>query len=87
MLQAVRVCNLHQIPHAPNGLPPSLVTEITIEKCLYPSALSSLCYPKTTPEQDAIKGKWVRVERDLNAQSGLWSLVSCSSNILALLAD
>ena len=52
------------------------VTEITIEKCIFPPSLSYLCGPKTTAEQDAIKGKWVRVERDLNMESGLWSLVS-----------
>ncbi|KAL5537002.1 DCR2 [Sanghuangporus sanghuang] len=50
------------------------LTEITIEKCMFPQALAYLCYPKTSPEADAIKGKWVRVERDLNMMSGLWSL-------------
>lgn len=35
----------------------------------------SLCTPHTTKEQDAMKGKWVRVARDLNRQSGLWHLV------------
>lgn len=52
------------------------MTEITVEKCVLPYSLSYLCYPKTTSEADAIKGKWVRVERDLNAASGIWSLVS-----------
>ena len=51
------------------------VTEITIEKCLFPPGLSDLCWPKSTAEADAIKGKWVRVERDLNSVSGLWYLV------------
>jgi len=50
------------------------VTEITIEKCLFPMSAMYLCEPKTTSEQDAIKGKWVRVNRDLNLESGLWSL-------------
>lgn len=50
------------------------MTEITIEKCLFPMSAMYLCEPKTTSEQDAIKGKWVRVNRDLNLESGLWSL-------------
>ncbi|KAI5122495.1 hypothetical protein M0805_001403 [Coniferiporia weirii] len=50
------------------------LTEITIAKCIFPASMASMCFPKTTPEQDAIKGKWVRVERDLNMMSGLWSL-------------
>jgi hypothetical protein len=37
--------------------------------------MAQLCYPHSTAEQDAIKGKWVRVEHDLNLQSGLWHLV------------
>lgn len=28
----------------------------------------------TTEEEDALKGKWVRVDRDLNAKSGRWWL-------------
>ncbi|THH09733.1 hypothetical protein EW145_g1812 [Phellinidium pouzarii] len=50
------------------------LTEITIMKCIFPPTMASLCSPKSTPEQDAIKGKWVRVERDLNKMSGIWSL-------------
>lgn len=56
------------------------MTELAIEKCLFPSALSYMCYPKSTPEQDAIKGKWVRVERDVNTMSGLYSLVRAASS-------
>ncbi|EJD07471.1 Metallo-dependent phosphatase [Fomitiporia mediterranea MF3/22] len=50
------------------------LTEITVAKCMLPQALSYLCVPDSTPEADAIKGKWVRVERDLNRMSGFWSL-------------
>ena len=28
--------------------------------------------PKTTPEEDKTKGKWVMVPRDLNIRSGIW---------------
>jgi hypothetical protein len=40
--------------------------------------MAQLCYPHSTAEQDAIKGKWVRVDKDLNRQSGLWHLVRYS---------
>lgn len=53
-----------------------VVSEIAITRCMMsPNLVGNLCDPDSTIEQDAIKGKWVRVERDLNKQSGLWSLV------------
>lgn len=52
------------------------VSEIAITRCMVSAIMvGDLCAPDTTVEQDAVKGKWVRVERDLNLQSGLWSLV------------
>ncbi|EGN95034.1 hypothetical protein SERLA73DRAFT_125374 [Serpula lacrymans var. lacrymans S7.3] len=51
------------------------LSEIAVTRCMFPPDLvGDICAPSTTIEQDAIKGKWVRVERDLNKQSGLWSL-------------
>ncbi|KAI6010736.1 Metallo-dependent phosphatase-like protein [Pisolithus orientalis] len=52
------------------------LSEITIERCMFSPEFAGidLCAPETTVEKDAVKGKWVRVERDLNMQSGLWSL-------------
>ncbi|KAI6122283.1 Metallo-dependent phosphatase-like protein [Pisolithus croceorrhizus] len=52
------------------------LSEITIERCMFSPEIAGvdLCTPKTTVEQDAVKGKWVRVERDLNMQTGIWSL-------------
>lgn len=38
-----------------------------------------MCEPETSIEQDAIKGKWVRVDRDLNKETGVWTLVSSPS--------
>jgi hypothetical protein len=29
-----------------------------------------ICAPHSTTEQDAIRGKWVRVDRDLNLEGG-----------------
>lgn len=54
------------------------VSEIAIERCMLGPMMASLCYPHSTKEQDALKGKWVRVNRDLNRQSGLWHLVRFS---------
>jgi hypothetical protein len=52
------------------------VSEIAITRCMMPPSLvGDLCAPTTTVEQDAIKGNWVRVDRDLNKQAGLWTLV------------
>lgn len=33
-----------------------------------------MCSPATTPEDDKAKGKWVRVDRDLNWKTGIWYL-------------
>jgi len=51
------------------------LSEIAITRCMMPPSLvGDLCAPTSTSEMDAIKGKWVRVDRDLNMQSGLWRL-------------
>ncbi len=40
-----------------------------------PSDIALLsCSPPTTPEEDKRKGKWVRVDRDLNWKTGIWYL-------------
>ncbi|KAF8347706.1 Metallo-dependent phosphatase [Amanita rubescens] len=54
------------LPHADTGL-----SEITVTHCLAPPHLfGDLCAPHSTVEQDAIKGKWVRVPRNLNLEMG-----------------
>lgn len=59
------------LPHATG------ISEITVMPCFFPPwVYPKMCSPPTTPEQDKLKGKWVRVERDLNVKSGLWYLVS-----------
>ena len=50
-----------------------VVSEIDVRPCYFdpwfmPSYTADLCGPSTTKEQDAMKGKWVRVDRNLNAQ-------------------
>ncbi|KAG2046800.1 hypothetical protein BDR06DRAFT_1034421 [Suillus hirtellus] len=57
-------------------LPHDTVSEIAITRCMMSlSLVGNLCAPTITIEQDAIKGNWVRVDRDLNKQAGLWNLV------------
>jgi hypothetical protein len=50
------------------------VTEIAIKPCLFFPALVTYCDPRTTLEDDALKGAWVRVDRDLNIKTGRWYL-------------
>ncbi|KDQ50774.1 hypothetical protein JAAARDRAFT_185989 [Jaapia argillacea MUCL 33604] len=51
------------------------LSEITIERCMFdPMLAPSLCVPDSTPEQDAVKGKWVQVGTNINAQTGMWYL-------------
>ncbi len=49
----------------------SAVSEIAITRCLIdPNYAPDLCAPDTTPEKDAIRGNWVRVDRNLNLEAG-----------------
>jgi hypothetical protein len=50
------------------------LTDIAIKPCYFPPWMVDFCWPATTPEEDATKGKWVRVERDLNWKTGIWYL-------------
>ncbi|KAL6299529.1 Metallo-dependent phosphatase [Sparassis latifolia] len=61
------------LPHD-TGLTEIAITQCWIDPWYAPSVAGSMCYPGSTKEQDATKGKWVRVERNLNSQSGLMSL-------------
>ena len=40
-----------------------------------PPWYADICWPKTTAAETASKGKWVRVERNINWRSGAWYLV------------
>ncbi|KAF8636425.1 hypothetical protein AX17_003607 [Amanita inopinata Kibby_2008] len=47
------------------------LSEISVTYCLAnPDIFGELCAPPSTSEQDAIKGKWVRVPRNLNLEGG-----------------
>ncbi|KAF9266823.1 Metallo-dependent phosphatase [Marasmius fiardii PR-910] len=51
------------------------LSEIAVVHCVFnPNTVpTELCSPPTTKELDAIHGKWVRVERDVNLETGYWS--------------
>jgi hypothetical protein len=51
------------------------VSEITVVRCVFDLTMVDLCVPSSSSSENAIKGKWVRVPRDLNLQSGMWHLV------------
>lgn len=51
------------------------VSEIAVVRCIFELGMIDVCAPSSSTSDDAIKGKWVRVPRDLNLQSGMWHLV------------
>lgn len=51
------------------------ISEIGLARCMLdPETAGDLCAPSSSSEQNAIKGKWVRVDRDFNIQDGMWYL-------------
>jgi len=55
---------------------PSAVSQIAVSKCVLDidlDLMEDICAPDSTKEEDAIKGKWVRVPRNLNAEGGYMS--------------
>ena len=71
MIQDVRticfVCIVSQIKDF-------LVSEITITQCFIdPTVVGKMCDPHSTSEQDAMKGQWVRIPRNLNMEGSIFS--------------
>ena len=50
------------------------LTEITVKSCVVPPGLFDVCSPTTSAKEDALRGKWIRVDRDLNKQIGIYYL-------------
>ncbi|ETW79354.1 hypothetical protein HETIRDRAFT_64651 [Heterobasidion irregulare TC 32-1] len=50
------------------------LSQISVQRCMVDMRVGDLCSPASSKEEDAIKGKWVRVAPDLNLQSGMWHL-------------
>ncbi|KAI0642441.1 Metallo-dependent phosphatase [Trametes meyenii] len=56
------------------GLSEIRITECMFDPFIIPSIAAELCDPPSTKEEDALKGKWVRVERNLKEQLSTKSL-------------
>lgn len=51
-----------------------LVSEIAITQCFIdPAVVGNMCDPDSTSEQDAMKGRWVRIPRNLNMEASIFS--------------
>ena len=51
------------------------ITECLVDPWFIPYMSAEFCTPPSTKEDDAKKGKWVLVERNLKSQLGMKSLV------------
>jgi hypothetical protein len=71
MIQDVRtICFVSMI----SPIKDLLVSEISITQCLMdPAMAEGMCEPDSTSEQDAMKGRWVRVPRNLNMEGSIFS--------------
>ncbi len=43
---------------------------------MFDMAMFDVCAPASSQSEDAIQGKWVRVPRNLNIETGMWPLVT-----------
>ncbi|KDE09787.1 hypothetical protein MVLG_00186 [Microbotryum lychnidis-dioicae p1A1 Lamole] len=48
------------------------ITEIQIKTCMLPPGLYDLCSPTSSKKEDATRGEWRRVDRDLNKRVGIY---------------
>ena len=55
-----------------------------IDPWFVPSVAADFCFPSSTKEDDATKGKWVRVERNLKEQLSMKSLVRAVSSVTCI---
>nr|VWO97910.1 Zn(2)-C6 fungal-type domain-containing protein [Ganoderma boninense] len=56
------------------GLSEIHITECVIDPWFLPSVAADYCYPPSTKGDDALKGKWVRVDRNLKEQISIKDL-------------
>ena len=58
-------------PFVPNSAP---LVEITAKSCMWPPGVYDTCTPDSSMREDAERGKWVRVEKDMNLRVGVCRL-------------
>ncbi|KAI9435260.1 Metallo-dependent phosphatase [Lactarius indigo] len=51
------------------------LSDIIVVRCMIDLTATDVCAPSSSTSDDAVKGKWVRVRRDLNLQAGMWHLL------------
>ncbi|KAF8266128.1 Metallo-dependent phosphatase-like protein [Lactarius quietus] len=51
------------------------LSEIAVVRCMFDMSMMDICEPSSSTSDNAIEGKWVRVPRDLNLQTGMWQLL------------
>ncbi|GAA6036936.1 hypothetical protein JCM8097_006363 [Rhodosporidiobolus ruineniae] len=47
------------------------LTEIQVKTCILSPGLYDMCSPTSTTREDATRGKWVRIDKDVNAKVGV----------------
>lgn len=47
------------------------LTEVTAKACVWPPSIYDACMPESSYRQDAERGQWIRVEKDLNMRVGV----------------
>lgn len=55
----------------PFTLNPRPLVEITAKSCIWPPSVYDSCMPESSMREDAERGKWLRVEKDLNLRIGV----------------
>lgn len=50
------------------------ITEITAKACIWPPSIYDACMPDSSVREDAERGRWMRVEKDLNMRVGIYYL-------------
>lgn len=50
------------------------ITEVTAKACIWPPSIYDACMPDSSMREDAERGKWMRIEKDLNMRVGIYYL-------------
>lgn len=50
------------------------ITEITAKACIWPPSIYDTCTPESSVREDAERGRWMRIEKDLNMRVGIYYL-------------
>ena len=65
------ICAFQQDPFILNSRP---LTEVTAKACLWPPTIYDTCMPESSMRENAERGQWIRIEKDLNLRVGIYYL-------------